>query len=83
MLLAFCAFAQDRVVMTHNAAFDMCFLQAIEGVTGVRFDQPVLDTLVLPLPGVIHPRQKLHGLEAMAQRLDAGVLVQCSMLCGT
>ncbi len=55
VLPAFHRFAEDSVLVGHNVAFDMRFLQLKEVATQVRFVQPVLDTL--------------HSLEAIAARL--------------
>ena len=72
VLPAFHAFAQDTVLVAHNAAFDMKFLQLQEARTGVAFHQPVLDTLLLS--AVVHPSQKSHRLEAIAGRFNITVL---------
>ena len=61
------SFAEDTVLVAHNAAFDMRFLQLQEAATGVRFRQPVLDTLLLA--AVVHPSESTHSLETLAQRL--------------
>ncbi|MDG5976391.1 DNA polymerase III subunit epsilon [Hydrogenophaga taeniospiralis CCUG 15921] len=72
VLPAFHAFAQDTVLVAHNAAFDMRFLQLKEKLTGLVFDHPVLDTLLLS--AVIHPNQDSHRLEAIAERFNVTVI---------
>jgi DNA polymerase-3 subunit epsilon len=72
VLPAFYNFAQDSVLVAHNAAFDMKFLQLQEKNTGLVFNHPVLDTLLLS--AVVHPNQESHQLEAIAERLNVTVL---------
>ena len=71
VLPAFHRYAADTVLVAHNAAFDLRFLQLQEQATGVRFEQPVLDTLLLS--AVVHPQQASHRLEAIAERFGVTV----------
>jgi len=65
-------FAENSVLVAHNAAFDMRFLQLKEESTGIRFDNPVLDTLLLS--SIIHPNQDNHSLEGLAERLNVTIV---------
>jgi len=60
-------FSENTVLIGHNAAFDMRMIQIKEPVTGIRFTQPVLDTMFLS--AVLHPAHRYHSLEAIAERL--------------
>ncbi|MGH8718056.1 MAG: 3'-5' exonuclease, partial [Burkholderiales bacterium] len=72
VLPKFFQFCEDTVLVAHNAAFDMRFLQLKEEKTGVKFTQPVLDTLLLS--PVVHPFDPAHKLEAMAERLGINII---------
>ena len=72
VLPAFHEFCAETVLVAHNASFDMRFLQLKEDGLGVRFTQPVLDTLLLS--AVIHPNQESHRLESIAERLGINVI---------
>jgi len=65
-------FCEDTVLVAHNAAFDMRFLELKEPSTGIRFAQPVLDTLLLS--AIVHPSQESHNLEVLAERLGISMI---------
>lgn len=68
----FHSFAENSVLVAHNAAFDMRFLQMQEQKTGLAFTNPVLDTLLLS--SIVHPNQDNHSLESLAKRLNVTVV---------
>jgi DNA polymerase III subunit epsilon len=72
VLPLFRRYAEGTVLVAHNAAFDMRMLQEKEAATGVCFDQPVLDTMLLS--AVLQPAQDSHGLEAIAERLGVTII---------
>jgi DNA polymerase III subunit epsilon len=72
VLPLFHKFSEDTILVAHNAAFDMRMLHEKEEKTGVKFSNAVLDTLLLS--SVVHPFQKDHNLEAIAERLGVNIV---------
>jgi DNA polymerase-3 subunit epsilon len=70
-LPAFSRFAQETVLVGHNAAFDMRFFQIKEEPTGVTLRMPVLDTILLS--AVVHPHHEDHSIEGIAVRLGVNI----------
>lgn len=71
VVAAFHRFCEDTVLVGHNAAFDLRFFQLQEEATGVRFTQPLLDTLLLS--AALHGDVESHTLEAIAERFGINV----------
>jgi DNA polymerase-3 subunit epsilon len=80
VLPAFHKFCEETVLVGHNVAFDMRFLELKERSTGIRFTHAVLDTLLLS--AVLHGNlgTNEHQLEAIARRFGVEVAERHSAL---
>jgi DNA polymerase-3 subunit epsilon len=68
----FYRYADSTVLVGHNVAFDLRMVQLKESATGIRFDNPVLDTMLLS--AVVHPAHSDHHLSAIADRLGVRIV---------
>lgn len=66
VLPQFRAYIADAVMVAHNAAFDLKFLQIETAESGVRFDGPVLDTMILS--AYLDGPEAGHSLDAVCAR---------------
>ena len=71
VLPQFRSFVGDAVLVAHNSAFDMQFLHLKATDTGVKFDNPVLDTLLLSV--FLHDHVSDHTLNGITSRLGVEV----------
>ena len=72
VLPKFYRFTEDTVLLGHNLAFDMKMLQMKEQSSGIIFNRPILDTLLLS--AVVHPLQNKHTMESIAKRLGVNIM---------
>lgn len=71
VLPLFHRFCGETILVAHNAAFDMRMFQVKEEATGVKFINPLLDTLLLS--EFLHPGQKSHKIENISVRLGVNI----------
>lgn len=64
----FHAFSNNAILVAHNAPFDLAFFKREESKTGLTFDHPVLDTVLLS--AAIYGQSATHTLDAIAERLN-------------
>jgi DNA polymerase-3 subunit epsilon len=67
----FYRFAEGAVLVAHNAPFDMEFLHRREREVGLRFVNPVLDTVLLS--ATVFGQGETHTLDALAERLGVTI----------
>lgn len=65
-------FAGDAVLVAHNAWFDMRFIRQYESKSGIKFNNTVLDTLMLSV--CLHGHEVEQSLDAILDRLGIEVL---------
>lgn len=66
VLPQFKQFVGDAVMVAHNAAFDMKFISLKQEESGVEFDNPLLDTLLLS--HMLDGDEEDHSLDALCER---------------
>ncbi|WP_292294469.1 3'-5' exonuclease [Marivita sp.] len=64
-------FSRDAVIVAHNAPFDMAFLHRQAKATGVTWDHPILDTVLLS--AVLFGASERHTLDALCERLNVAI----------
>ncbi len=64
-------FSREAVIVAHNAPFDMAFLHRHAKDTGVTWDHPILDTVLLS--AVLFGASETHTLDALCARLNVTI----------
>ncbi|MCL3882958.1 3'-5' exonuclease [Marivita sp. GX14005] len=64
-------FSREAVIVAHNAPFDMAFLHRHAHTTGLTWDHPILDTVLLS--AVLFGASEKHTLDALCERLGVTI----------
>jgi DNA polymerase-3 subunit epsilon len=72
VLPQFHAFVGDAILVAHNAAFDLAFVRRDQKRCAVRFDNAVLDTLLLS--AALQDHTSDHSLDTLAARFGIAIL---------
>jgi DNA polymerase-3 subunit epsilon len=72
VLPQFKSFVSDAVLVAHNGAFDMNFFRLMEAKSGVMFENPVLDTLLLTT--IAEKERTDYTLESIGRWLGVDVM---------
>ena len=67
----FHGFARGAVIVAHNAPFDMAFLRRHGPASGLAWDHPILDTVLLS--AVLFGASETHTLDALCERLGVRI----------
>ena len=67
----FHAFAEGSVLVAHNAPFDMAFLRRKEEMLGLRFENPVVDTVAISAR--LDPTTAKHTLDDLCARFGVEI----------
>ena len=78
VLPEFRAYVGSGVMVGHNAAFDMKFISLKEGAAGVRFDNPVLDTMLVS--SMLDGGEGGHSLDALCARYGVSIMARHTAL---
>lgn len=71
VLPAFKAYVGTSILVAHNADFDMKFLRLKEEALSIRFENLVLDTLLLSV--FLEHESQNHSLDAIAERMGINI----------
>ena len=78
VLPQFHRFAEGAVLVAHNAAFDMSAIAGGAAASGLAFDHPVLDTLLIS--AWLDPDEADHSLDGIAARMGLEIAARHTAL---